>query len=180
MTTLTNTPLAIQAGDTLAWLITNADYSASDGWQLHYTLINATNKIQIDGTASGANHAINVIAANTASYVAGDYAWQSYVTKGAERYTVATGNIKVKPNIASLTNFDSRTHVKKTLDAIESYLENRNVAVQDYEISGRRLRYIPIPDLIKLRDTYRIEYNSEQAANNPSLRGKNKLQVRLR
>jgi hypothetical protein len=142
--------------------------------------LNAAYKFTIDSTASGADHAFNIAASTTANYVAGEYAWQQYATKGSERYTIAQGNIKVLANFAGLAgNLDTRSHVKKTLDALEAWLEGKNPAVAEYEIAGRRMKYIPIPDLLKLRDRYRMEYFSEQAAANPKLAGKNKMQVRF-
>lgn len=180
MTTLTTPPLAIQSGDTLAWLISNSTYPADQGWVMHFTFVNAGQKFTIDSTASGKDHAFNILASTTATYVAGEYAWQSYVTKAAERYTVDYGNMKVLPNIAAIVGgYDARTHVKKTLDALELWLEGKNPAVAEYEIAGRRMKYIPITDLLKLRDRYRMEYRAELAANNPKLAGKNKMQVRF-
>jgi hypothetical protein len=180
MTTQTTTPLTIQSGDTLSWLINNSDYPASAGWQLHYTFIHPSYKFTIDSAASGNDHAFNQTAVQTASWVAGEYAWQQYATKAAERYTITTGNIKVLPNISAVAvGYDPRSHVKKTLDALEAWLEGKNPAVAEYEIAGRRMKYIPIADLLKLRDRYRMELRAEQAAANPKLAGKNKLQVRF-
>lgn len=180
MTTLTSVPADITAGDTLSWQITLGDYPASASWVLHYTLISAANKYTLDGTASGDDHIIAATAAATASYVAGEYSWQAYVTKAAERYTVGTGSITIQPNLAALAGgYDNRSHVKKTLDAIESWLENKNPAVSEYEIAGRRMRYIPIPDLLKLRDRYKMELRAEEAAKSSGIAGKNKLQVRF-
>ena len=41
------------------------------------------------------------------------------------------------------------------------------------------MRYIPIPDLLKLRDRYRMELRAEEAAKSSGISGKNKLQVRF-
>ncbi len=180
MTTLTSVPNEITAGDTLSWQITLSDYPASAGWVLHYAIISSLNKYTLDGTASGDDHLISATAAATASYVAGQYSWQAYVTKAAERYTVGSGSIKILPNLAAAVgSYDNRSHVKKTLDAIESWLESKNPAVSEYEIAGRRMRYIPIPDLLKLRDRYKMELRAEEAAKSSGIAGKNKLQVRF-
>jgi hypothetical protein len=180
MTTLNSVPTQITAGDTIALQISLSDYPASASWVLHYTFINTLNKYTVDGTASGADHLINITAATSAAYVAGKYSWQGYVTKAAERYTIGNGTIDILPNLAAASGgYDNRSHVKKTLDALESWLETKNPAVAEYEIAGRRMKYIPITDLLRLRDRYKMELRSEEAAKNPRLAGKNKLQVRF-
>ena len=180
MTTITSTPLEVTAGDTLNWQVSLSDYLATDAWVLSYALVNTTNKYVITASAAGAEHLINVSATTSATYAAGEYQWQAYVTKGALRNTVGDGTIKILPNLAGVAGgFDTRSHVKKTLDAIESWLENKNPAVSEYEIAGRRMRYIPIADLLKLRDKYKNELRTEEAAKSSGLKGKNRLQVRF-
>lgn len=180
MTTLTSAPKEITAGDTVIWQISLSDYLASAGWVLHYTFINASAKYTIDATASGDDHLVTISALISAAYAAGEYSWQAYVTKALERYTVSNGSIKIAPNLAAMSaGYDTRSHVKKTLDAIEAWLERKNPAVAEYEIAGRRMRYISIPDLLKLRDRYKNEYRGEESAKGSGLTGRNKLQVRF-
>jgi len=180
MTTITTTPQEVTAGDTLTWQVSLSDYLANDAWVLNYALVNTTNKYTITASAAGAEHLINVSAATSATYAAGEYSWQAYVTKAAQRITVGIGSIKILPNLAgSLTGLDTRSHVKKTLDAIENWLENKNPAVSEYEIAGRRMRYIPIAELLKLRSQYKNELRAEEAAKSSGLKGRNKLQVRF-
>lgn len=176
----TTTPKQFTAGDTLNWQVAIEDYPASAGWQLHYVFINASQKITIDAAASGSNHLINIPASTSTTYGPGYYSWQAYVTKSAERYTVADGAVKILVNFSSQSaGFDNRTHVKKTLDAIESWLENKNPAVAEYEIAGRRMRYIAIGDLLKLRDRYKAELKRENVAKGLDIGGRGKLQVRF-
>lgn len=180
MTTITTTPQEVTAGDTLTWQVSLSDYLANDSWVLNYALVNTTNKYTITASASGAEHLINVSATTSATYAAGEYQWQAYVTKAAQRITVGMGTIKILPNLAgSAGGFDTRSHVKKTLDAIENWLENKNPAVSEYEIAGRRMRYIPIAELLKLRSQYKNELRAEEAAKSSGLKGRNRLQVRF-
>jgi hypothetical protein len=180
MTTITTTPQQITAGDTLTWQVSLPDYPANDAWVLSYALVNTANKYTINASAVGAEHLINVAATTSATYTAGEYQWQAYVTKAAQRITVGVGSIKILPNLAgAVSGFDTRSHVKKTLDAIESWLESKNPAVSEYEIAGRRMRYIPIAELLKLRSQYKNELRAEEAAKSSGLKGRNKLQVRL-
>jgi hypothetical protein len=52
-------------------------------------------------------------------------------------------------------------HAEKTLAALESWIENHDPAVAEYEIDGRRMKYIAIPDLLTLRDRYRREVRGQ-------------------
>lgn len=159
----TTEPTTLLAGDTAAWQITLADYLATDGWALAYTLINSTTKITFSSTAAGSAHAVNVPATTTATWVAGSYAWRCQSIKGAEAYTVASGTMQVQGAFSADT-LDARSHAKKTLDAVEAYLENpQNITAASYEIAGRKLQRLSIPDLLTLRDRYRAELATEAA-----------------
>jgi len=157
-------PSSANAGDTWRWTRTLADYPASAGWALSYTLINAAAKITINATASGDDHAVTVAAATTAGYAAGTYDWRARVTRSGEVYTVGEGRLTVR-NAYSAATFDARSHARKTLDAIEAVIENRaSSAVAEYQIAGRQLKNIPVADLLALRDRYRAEVKREDAA----------------
>ncbi len=152
-----NEPLSARAGDTWKWTRTLADYPAPT-WVLKYRFKNATGYFEITAAASGTDHAVTVTAATTAAYVPGTYTWMAWVEPGAEKYTVDTGTLVVDPDYrASTAAYDGRSHARKMLDAIEAWLEARDVAVAEYEIAGRRMKYIPIPELIALRSRYKLE-----------------------
>lgn len=157
-------PASIAAGDTLRFDRSLPSYLASAGWQLSYTLINAAGKITFAASAAGDLHAVTVAASTTAAWQAGDYAWRARVSKAGEVYTVGEGRITIRPAFAG-NNHDARSHARRTLEAIEAMIEGRaSSAAMEYEIAGRRLRYIPIPELLQLRDKYRAEVLREDAA----------------
>jgi len=157
-------PSSVNAGDTWRWTRSLADYPASAGWALSYTLINASAKITVNASASGDDHAVTVAAATTAGYAAGTYDWRARVSKAGEVYTVGEGRLTVR-NAFSAATFDARTHARKTLDAIEAVIEGRaSSAVAEYTIAGRSLKHIPVADLLALRDKYRAEVLREDAA----------------
>jgi hypothetical protein len=163
--TATTEPGRVTAGDTIAWTKTLADYPATASWVLSYTLINATGKITITASASGADHAVVVAAATSAAWAAGTYAWQGVVTKGAERFTVGTGSIAIAANWAAAATLDTRSHAIKVLAAIEAYLESpANTAAASYEIAGRKLQRHSMAELLTLRDRYRAEAAREANA----------------
>lgn len=164
-TTPTAEPSRITAGDTVTWLKSLSDYPATASWVLSYTLINATSKITITATASGADHLVSVAAATTAGWAAGTYTWVAAVTKAAERYTVGQGSITIGANLAAASVLDTRSHATKVLAIIEAYLEAPgNLASASYEIAGRKLQHYGVPELLALRDKYRAEAAREANA----------------
>jgi hypothetical protein len=165
-TTPTTEPVSLIAGDTAKWLKTLADYPATDGWVLTYTLINAASKITITASASGSDHLVNVAAATTTGWAAGAYSWRSRVSLGAEVYTVGSGTITVQASFGAAT-LENRSFAAKALENIEAYLLNtNNLSASMYEIAGRKLQRFPIEDLLAMRDKYRGEVAREKAAEN--------------
>jgi hypothetical protein len=78
-------------GDTLSDTVSVPGYPASDGWTLKYRLIPRVSgsAIAFSTTADGAAHVLNVAAAVTAAWAAGDYSWSAYVDRG----TITAGTI---------------------------------------------------------------------------------------
>jgi hypothetical protein len=163
--TPTTEPATLLAGDTAKWLKTLADYPATEGWALSYTLVSTANRITFTASSSGADYLVSVPAATTSAWVAGAYEWRAQVSKSGEVFTVATGSITVQPSFG--TNVDNRSHARKTLTNIEAYLENSaNLTAAMYEIAGRKLQRISLPELLALRDKYKGEVAREDAAAN--------------
>jgi hypothetical protein len=159
-------PAQLRAGDTWKWTRSLSDYPAGT-WTLKYRFKNAAGGFELVATASGTDHLISILAATTAAYAAGSYSWQAWVESGAEKYTVDSGVCEVQPDYraaSAATALDDRTHAAKMLDAIEAWLESRDPGVAEYEIAGRRMKYIPATELLKLRSRYRAEVNAEEAA----------------
>lgn len=158
----TTEPRYLTAGDTWTWKITLPDYLAGDGWVLSYALASSSALITISSSASGDDHLVEVAAAATAAYSAGDYEWQSYVTLGSDRYSVDFGTVTVRPNLAVATSgYDSRSPAKKALDAINTYLETGNLEAADVQIDGRAIKNTPVLDLYRLRDKLKAEVANE-------------------
>jgi len=176
-------PDSVTAGDYIQWTQSFGDYRATDGWVLSYVLVNATSKITITATTYNiTDFLVTVPAATSASWTAGKYKWQAYATLGTQRYTIRSGEMEVLPNFSAASTLDTRTHVKKVLDAIEAVIENRaSLDQQSYEIEGRKLVRMTIDDLLTLRSKYRSFYLQEQNADriNRGEAGKNRLLVRF-
>lgn len=180
----TREPSTVVAGDTLAWRITLSDYPASSGWVLKYRLINAAGKIDITAAADSGDHLVGVSAAISADYSAGVYAWQSYVEKAAERYTVGQGSITIKPDLAAQTaGYDTRSTAKKTLDLLDAAMlaHGPSAWAHEYEIAGRRMKFRSPVEFMGLRDKLKAEVAREEAAQRlaAGLPAKSKVYVRF-
>jgi len=161
--TPTTEPATLPAGDTAKWQRTLASYPASAGWALTYTLVNAAQRYTATATADGDAHLVTIPATTTATWAPGWYDWRAQVALAGEVFTVGAGRLQVLPAFGVAT--DARSHAQKTLEAIEAYLENAaNLAAAEYEIAGRRLKRHSLPELLALRDRYRMEVARDAAA----------------
>jgi hypothetical protein len=139
--TLDATPKEITAGDAVAWRFYSANFPADDGWEVTFALVNAAGRILITAGADGQGHLVDIDAATTAAWAAGDYRWQSYATKGAERYTLDSGAVEILPNFAAqASGYDARPHIYKVRDALEAVIEDRATEAQSsMSIGGRTI-----------------------------------------
>jgi uncharacterized protein YlxP (DUF503 family) len=176
-----NLPYRIHAGDSVSFTDSVSNYPASAGWLLRYTLVTAKNKYLLDSVANGDNHDISATTSITAIWAPGYYRWVAFAVKGAERYTIATGNIEILPDITSGA-IDQRAHVEKVLDAIEATIENKaSIDQQSMSINGRSISRYAFTDLIILRDKYKGELVSLKRAERlqNGLAAGNKILVRF-
>lgn len=157
-------PTAIFAGDSVSWKKALAEYSATDGWALRYDLSGpATEAIQINSSADGSDHLIEIAAAVTAEWAAGFYAWACRAVHGAERKTIATGTLEVKADPAA--GADAKPHCKKVLDLLEAVIEGRATHDQlKYQIAGKSVERMGIEELLKFRRYYLDEWEGLQRA----------------
>jgi hypothetical protein len=156
-------PAAIAAGDTAKWTKSLPDYPADAGWVLSYELVNGAHRYTFSATASGSDFLVNVDAATTTAWVAGDYDWRARVAKSPEVYTIAAGRVTVKPTFGAAV--DARSQARRILEAIEAVLEGRaSSATERYTIAGRELRYYLPEQLLVMRDRYRADVQREDAA----------------
>lgn len=160
-------PENLIAGDRWVWKKTDlTDYGT--GYTLTYelTLNGGAAPITLTATYTSGEYLIEIAAATTAAYTAGNYNWSALITRDSdsERVRVGTGTLTVKPDPA-VSTADPRTHARKTLDAIEAVIENRATKDQEsYSIAGRSLSRMNIADLLVFRDRYRADVRREEAA----------------
>jgi hypothetical protein len=159
-------PVSIIPGDTVKWARRLASYPASAGWALSYELLNAMHRYEIPATADGDAFRVVVSAQTSQSFAPGSYDWRARVTNADEVYTVASGRMTVAPSFGAAG--DVRSHARRTLDAIEAVLEGRATsATAEYEINGRRLKYIPLNELHAMRSKYQREVAAEEGKSGP-------------
>jgi len=160
-------PSGIVAGDSASWTKNLPQYLPANGWVLSYAIVRDGIRLSVTGTNNGdGTHLVTLAAATTAAWTPGQYAWQAYVTKSAtsERYTVAAGQIKVEANFATGA-VDGRSHVQRTLDALEATLEGRASSDQlAYSIGGRSISKMSPEQLLTWRDKYKAELAAEEKA----------------
>jgi hypothetical protein len=111
-----------------------------------------------------------ISSADSSALEPGILTWQGYVTDlVGDRTTVGSGQVLVIVNLAGandapLTQVQAlQTHLDKVEAAISARLTGN--AVVEYEINGRKLKYVPLPDLTQLRDTLKKDlFRAQNAA----------------
>lgn len=137
VTILTTEPQQLTAGDSISWKISLADFPASGGWYLKYTLLSSAGKISIQSTADGDDHLVQVTATTSAAWVAGTYTMQRMVTNNTDRYTLDTRTVQILPDLSAASGAtDTRTQARRALDAINAVLEGRaSRSDAEYEVT---------------------------------------------
>jgi len=179
----------IVIGDTLDFETSVPDYPNTDGWTLNFRLIPIVTGTAISFTAAGTptedvdGYRVQLAPATTAAWTAGDYAWNSYLTKTGARVTLESGQVTLLPDPAVATApRDNRSHARKVLEAIEAVIEGRATKDQEeYAIGDRSLKRTPIADLLKMRSRYMQEVANEDARDRLAngIGGGRKIQVRI-
>lgn len=164
------------AGDTFDMTVEVVDYPASDGWTLKYRLVpqfatptQAPIVMTAVTNADGKRYDVQASPASTAAWTAGFYTWSRWVEKSGARQTLdESGQLEVKADPATIVQgFNSRSHARKMLEAIETALEGfaANPVMKSYAVGTRQYLRAEIPELLRLRQYYEIAVRTEVAAN---------------
>lgn len=162
-------PREIIAGDSLAWRRQAPSSFPPATWTLTYALRlrNGTGEIDLTAAADGDAWLVSETAATTTPWDVGVYDWAAYADDGAgDRRRIDFGTIKIIENLAAVTGArDARSHVEKTLEAIEAVLEKTATKdQQSFQVDGESLDRRSFADLLLLRDRYKRLLTSEQQA----------------
>ena len=176
------------AGDTLRFEVTLDAYPANAGNTLKYRLARIGGGTPIDLTASAAadKHLVEVLAATTSGWVAGEYSWTSWIDNGSDKYTIDQGlvTIKADPRTAT-TGTDSRSYARRMLAALEAALlqhAQTGTLAASYQINGRSMTFRSAKELRDERDYWAAQVAGEDAGAGITQGRKpfgNKLLVRL-
>lgn len=159
-------PTEVVAGDLISWKKKDfGDYPLADSWVLSYAIAIAGKLITITCTDNGDGyHLASVPAADSASWPAGKYHWQSYITLGLERYLISSDEIIVQPNFAKQEGgYDGRSEWEIILENVIATIKGTATKDQSsYTIAGRQLSRRSMSDLIILKKEAQREVAKEK------------------
>ena len=175
-------PTTITVGATANYVLTLPGYPASDGWTVTLYLNGAATTYNAVCTASGDDYLLQVPAATTGGWVAGDYAWELRATLGSDSYPVGKGQIRLVPGlVGAAAGADTRTPNQVALDdAIAAYAA-WNPTISGYRIAGREMTFSSRGEILQKINFFQSRVKAEQA--NESMKSgrpnPRKLQVRM-
>lgn len=158
-------PTQLRAGLTWTWSRSFADYPAPT-WALKYWLKNADAHIDVTAGASGSDHLVNIVAADTRAFAAGCYDWIATVESGADVFQVGSGRIEVLPRIDTAGVLDGRSGARRILEQLEAAYEAYSaggVHVAQYTIGDRTMQFKEAGDFIKAIEYWRGRVAQEDA-----------------
>lgn len=155
-------------------------------YTLSYTLTPLTGGtiISIPSNLVDGYYVFEVSATTTATYTPNTYRYTVIVTRTVDgsRGTIKSGIVNLLPNPATNTG-DSRSHVRKTLDAIRATIEGRASTDQmAMSINGRSISRTPMADLLALEIRYATllqREEKEEAIKNGVSRNNRQILVRM-
>ena len=165
-------PAELFSGDSQTWRDDSARDSIgnqlnSADWVLTYD-IRGAQILTLTGVSYGAGWETTITAAQSAALAAGDYYWQAYVTKGLDRKTIGSGQIKIRASLSAVTaeGYDGRTQTKKDLDAVTAEISARvsGGATIEYTIGNRSLKKEPMSALITMQSRLKSMVARERQA----------------
>lgn len=162
-------PKTLTAGDTWQWDAEYGDYPAGT-WTATAYFENQAGSFSVSASQSGTAHRFAETAAVSAGLDAGRYFVQVRVTDGSSVHTVETGWCQVEIDPAKAGHQDRRSWARRTLDAIEAFLEgNATTAQQSFSVGGRSLTRWSIPELMQFRAQLRAEVRTEEEGDQAGL-----------
>lgn len=166
MTTPTQVPDELIAGDTWEWERDLSDYPASTHSAAWY-FEKADHSFSVAAVASVDTFTATVVAATSAAVRPGKYRWRLVVTRTADsvRKTAESGWLEVLRDPAAAGNVDHRTTARVMLDNIEAYLRDpTNITAASYSLGGRSLSRWSRAELIAERSRLQSEVRAEEKA----------------
>lgn len=159
---MTNLVTPLNVGDTWSWTADYSDYPRPT-WTATAYFGNSANEFTVSSSASGTTQLFAATAATTAAFKAGRYFVQVRVTDGTNKYIAEEGWVDVNPDPAAAGKTDRRSWARRTLEAVEAFIEgNASTAQQSMSVGGRSLSRWSIAELMQLRSQLRGEVRTEE------------------
>lgn len=172
-------PARITAGLTFSAHTVRPAMLAPD-WEL-YAILRGPMPITLHAVGDGPKHTFHAAAAETAKWLPGAYVYEIRARMGAHVETVEGDRLIIAADVQQLdAGHDAREWAEQALEAVEAVILGRATTGQEsYRINNRELRYIPVPDLLRLRDKLRREIDQKRRVAAGNLFG-NTLRVKFR
>lgn len=152
--TATQIPERFVSGSTIEWVRSHGDYPSDDGWSLTYALSNGTIQKLITGSADGSGGFDVTFAAADNDLAAGNWYWQEWATKAAEKFVLSEGKVEVQPDLITAAA-DARTTAEIILEKIDAMINgSTDEDVANFQLGDRSLSKYPLTELIDLRRHY--------------------------
>lgn len=154
----TTVPIDIETGSTVQFTQQPADFPTSEGWIVKWVVAGASQK-SITASVSGQAYLLSLASTDNA-LAPGTYTWTLYAEKvsPAERYTIATGVITVRPAPQASSAGDMQSQDEQELAVLNAAIKARLTVggdVQSYTIGDRSLEKIPLMELVQWRNQVR-------------------------
>ena len=168
-----NIPKKLRMGDTTKWRdnattdVFGNDVTSTDWTLTYYLRTNAAKGHTVVSSAYTTGWETTISAANSATFIDGDWFWQAVATKGSETLTLGSGSIEVLKGLSysgTPNPLDGRSQAVKDLEAIQSAIRSivSGGVVQEYKIGTRDLKKYDLSDLIMLENKYKAEVVREK------------------
>jgi hypothetical protein len=154
-------PASLIAGNTWQWDREYSDYPAPT-WTATAYFENKAKTFSALGVAEGSAHRFTIAAATSATYPPGRYKVSVRVTDGSQVFIAEAGYCEVEADPAAAGTRDTRSWARRTLEAVEAFLEgNASTAQQSMSIQGRSISRWSLEELKQWRKELRQEVQQE-------------------
>lgn len=155
-------PTELIAGNTWQWDRDYGDYPQPT-WSATAYFEKQGKTFSIPATQSGTAQRFTIVAATTATYPSGRYRIRVRVTDGSQVFVAESGSCEIDIDPAAAGTADTRSWARRTLDAVESFLEgNASTAQASMALNGRQISRWPLEELRKWRTELRAEVRTEE------------------
>lgn len=160
-------PTAFRAGTSVIWQKSDfPTFSREEGYTTaKYTLNGKNGSATITGSWDSSAHLWTFSLAPTDNTLpAGTYTLYGFVQdESGNKQPVYEGTVEVKASLTTATQVDTRSHVKKVLDAIEATMEKRATREQESTQlpNGVSIGLLSPTELIKTYEHYKYLYAQE-------------------